>query len=67
MVARGIAVLAAIWLVAFVVSNLETARVSLVFGHVALALIWVMIVCAALGAGLAWAIPRLGRRRQRRR
>jgi uncharacterized integral membrane protein len=58
--------LVAIWLVAFIVSNAETVRVSFVFGHVSLSLIWVMIMCALLGAGLALAIPRLSRRGQNR-
>jgi uncharacterized integral membrane protein len=61
-VALGIIAIAAIWLVAFILSNSETVRVSFVFGHVSLSLIWVMIICAALGAGLAWAIPRFSRR-----
>ena len=56
-------VLVAIWLVAFIVSNSESVKVSFVFGDVALSLIWVMILCAVLGAFLAWAIPRLRRRR----
>ncbi len=55
--------LAAIWLVAFISSNSETVRVSFVFGHVSLSLIWVMIICAVLGAILAFGIPRLARRR----
>lgn len=53
----------AIWLVAFIVSNSETVRVSFVFGHVALSLIWVMITCAVLGAALGFAIPRVASRR----
>jgi uncharacterized integral membrane protein len=61
-VALGIIAVVAIWLVAFIVSNSETVRVSFVFGHVSLSLIWVMIICAALGAGLAWAVPRFTRR-----
>jgi len=63
MIALVIVALAAIWLVAFVLSNSETVRVSFVFAHVSLSLIWVMIICAALGAVLAAAIPRLRRRR----
>jgi uncharacterized integral membrane protein len=55
--------LVAIWLVAFILSNSETVRVSFVFAHISLSLIWVMIICAVLGAGLAPAIPRLRRRR----
>jgi uncharacterized integral membrane protein len=62
--ALAIVCLVAIWLVAFIVSNAETVRVSFVFGHVSLSLIWVMIICAVLGAALALAIPRLSRRRQ---
>jgi uncharacterized integral membrane protein len=62
MVALGIVALVAIWLVAFILSNSETVRVSFVFGHVSLSLIWVMIICAMLGAGLAWAVPRFSRR-----
>ncbi len=62
MVALGIVALAAIWLVAFILSNSETVRVSFVFAHVSLSLIWVMIICAVLGAGLAWSIPRFRRR-----
>jgi uncharacterized integral membrane protein len=61
-VALGIAAVAAIWLVAFIVSNSESVRVSFVFGHLTLSLIWVMIICAALGAMLAWAVPRFSRR-----
>jgi uncharacterized integral membrane protein len=57
--ALAIVCLVAIWLVAFIVSNAETVRVSMVFTHVSLSLIWVMIICAVLGAGLALAIPRL--------
>lgn len=63
MVALAIVALAAIWLVAFILSNSETVRVSFVFGDISLSLIWVMIICSALGAGLAVAIPRWGRRR----
>ena len=62
MVALVVAALAAIWLVAFIVSNSETVKVSFVFGDVTLSLIWVMIICAVLGAVLAWAIPRFTRR-----
>lgn len=54
--------LAAIWLVAFILSNSESVKVSFVFGHVTLSLIWVMIICAVLGAVLAWAVPRYSRR-----
>jgi uncharacterized integral membrane protein len=64
MVALGIAALAAIWLVAFILSNSESVRVSFVFAHLTLSLIWVMIICTALGAGLAWAVPRFSRRRR---
>ena len=60
--AFGVLALAAIWLVAFVFTNTETIRVSLVFGHVRLSLIWVMIICAVLGAVLAFGIGRLRRR-----
>lgn len=59
--AMGILALVAIWLVAFIVSNSETVRVSFVFGHVKLSLIWVMIICAVLGAVLTWAVPRCSR------
>lgn len=62
LIALAIVALAAIWLVAFIVSNAESVRVSFVFGHVKLSLIWVMIICAALGAILTWAVPRLNRR-----
>ena len=48
MVALGIVALVAIWLVAFILSNSETVRVSFVFGHVSLSLIWVMIIAALL-------------------
>ena len=62
-VALVIAALVGIWLVAFIVSNSETVRVSFVFGHVRLSLIWVMIICTALGAGLTWVVSRISRRR----
>lgn len=62
-VALGISALAAIWLVAFIISNSESVRVSFVFGDLTLSLIWVMIICAALGAVLTWAVPRFSRRR----
>lgn len=61
-VALAVSALAAIWLVAFIVSNAESVRVSFVFGDLTLSLIWVMIICAALGAVLAWAVPRFSRR-----
>jgi uncharacterized integral membrane protein len=48
--------------VACIVSNSESVRVSFVFGHVKISLIWVMIICAGLGAVLAWGIPRFSRR-----
>jgi uncharacterized integral membrane protein len=63
LVALCIVALVAIWLVAFILSNSEDVRVSFVFGHVSLSLIWVMIICAVLGAALAWALPRLLARR----
>ena len=62
LVAVVIVGLVAVWLVAFIISNAETVRVSFVFGHVAVSLVWVMVICAVLGAGLAQAIPRLSRR-----
>lgn len=62
-VALVILALAAVWLVAFILSNSESVRVSFVFAHVTLSLIWVMIICAVLGALLAWGIPRVNRRR----
>jgi uncharacterized integral membrane protein len=61
-IALAIIAVAAAWLIAFILSNTETVRVSFVFGHVSLSLIWVMVICAVLGAGLALAIPRLRRR-----
>lgn len=63
-VAMVLSTVVAIWLVAFIVSNSETVRVSFVFAHLSLSLIWVMIICAVLGAGLALAIPPLLRRRR---
>ncbi len=62
MVALAVVALATVWLVAFIVSNSETVRVSFVFGHASLSLIWVMIICAVLGALLAVAAPRIRRR-----
>ena len=56
-----IAALVAIWLVAFILSNSETVRVSFVFVHLSLSLIWVMLICTVLGAVLAWALPRFRR------
>jgi uncharacterized integral membrane protein len=61
-VALTIIALAAVWLIAFILSNTETVRVSFVFGHVSVSLIWAMLICAVLGALLALAIPRLRRR-----
>ena len=61
-----ILVLAAAWLIAFIVSNSEQVKVSFVFGDVTLSLIWVMIICAVVGALLAVLIPRLRRRRSTR-
>ena len=61
-----ILVLAAAWLIAFIVSNSEQVKVSFVFGDVTLSLIWVMIICAVVGALLAVLIPRLQRRRSTR-
>ena len=62
----AVVVLAAAWLVAFIVSNSQTVKVSFVFGDVSLSLIWAMIICAALGALLAFSFPRLLRWRRRR-
>ncbi len=59
--ALGVIALAAIWLIAFIVSNSESVRVSFVFGHLTLSLIWVMIICAVLGALLAFTVPRVSR------
>lgn len=64
MVALVMLALVALWLVAFIVSNSETVKVSFVFGNVSLSLIWVMIICAVLGAILAFGIPRLLSRRR---
>jgi uncharacterized integral membrane protein len=64
MVALVMLALVALWLVAFIVSNSETVRVSFVFGNVSVSLIWVMIICAVLGAILAFGIPRLLSRRR---
>ena len=58
-----IVALALAWLIAFIVSNSEHVRVSFVFGHVSLSLIWVMVICAVLGALVALLAPRLRRRR----
>ena len=57
-IALVVIALAFIWLVAFILSNSETVRVDFVFGHVSISLIWVMIICAALGALLALGIQR---------
>jgi uncharacterized integral membrane protein len=62
-----IVALLAAWLVAFIVSNSESVKISFVFGDVTLSLIWVMILCAVLGAILGTAIPRLLHYRRRRR
>jgi uncharacterized integral membrane protein len=62
-VAYVIVALVAAWLIAFIVANSEHVKVSFVFGEVSLSLIWVMIICAVLGALLTFAISRLSRRR----
>lgn len=64
-VALIIVALVAAWLIAFIVANSETVKVSFVFGDVTLSLIWVMIICALLGALLTFAVPRVLRMRQR--
>lgn len=56
--------LATAWLVAFIVSNSQTVKVSFVFGDVSVTLIWVMIICVVLGAAILFAIPRVLRRRR---
>lgn len=61
-----ILVLVLAWLIAFIVSNSEHVKVSFVFGDVSLSLIWVMIICAGLGALLAFAVPRVLRWRRQR-
>lgn len=60
----GVVVLVAAWLVAFIAENSESVRVSFVFGHASVSLIWVMIICALLGGALAAAVPRLAARRR---
>ncbi len=67
LIALGIIALAVIWLIAFISNNSETVRVSFVFGHASMSLIWVMLICAVLGVVLALAIRRLASRRQPRR
>lgn len=62
-IALVIVVLAIAWLVAFVASNSQTVRVSFVFAHVRLSLIWVMLICAALGAIIALGLSAWRRRR----
>jgi uncharacterized integral membrane protein len=58
--------LALAWLIAFIASNSEHVKVSFVFGDVSLSLVWVMLICAALGALVAVALPRVLRRRRQR-
>ena len=58
--------LALAWLIAFIASNSEHVKVSFVFGDVSLSLVWVMIICAVLGAVLALALPRVLRWRRQR-
>jgi len=57
------AVVIVIVLVAFVVDNSEHVRVGFVFFHADVALIWVLIVTAALGALADRLVPRLRARR----
>ncbi len=64
LVAFAIVILAAAWLISFVVSNSQKVKVSFVFGDVSLSLIWVMILCAVLGAVLVLATQQLSRRRR---
>ena len=64
LIGLGILVLAGTRLIAFIIENPQTVRISFVFGHVSLSLVWVMIICAVLGALLAWGIPWFSRRDQ---
>lgn len=57
--------LVAAWLVAFIVSNSQTVKVSFVFGHASVSLIWVMVICTLLGALLMLVLPRVFGRRRR--
>ena len=66
-VSLALLVLVAAWLIAFILSNSETVRVSFVFGHVSLSLIWVMVICAVLGALIALAVAGISGLSRRRR
>jgi uncharacterized integral membrane protein len=65
-VAVAVLALALAWLIAFIASNSEHVKVSFVFGDVSLSLVWVMLICAVLGALVAVALPRVLRRRRQR-
>jgi uncharacterized integral membrane protein len=66
LVAVVVLALALAWLIAFIVSNTEHVKVSFVFGDVSVSLVWVMLICAVLGALVALALLRVLRRRRQR-
>ena len=56
-----------VFVVLFVVLNTNNVKVSFVLGSTHLSLIWVILLSLAIGVGLGVLLPRLNRRRQRRR
>lgn len=55
----ALAAIIVIWLIAFIVQNSEKVRVSFVFFHADVRLIWVLLVTAVLGALVDRLVPRI--------
>jgi uncharacterized integral membrane protein len=66
LVRMGVAVVALILLVAFVLDNSNSVRVGFVFFSTRISLIWVLLIAAFLGALVDRLIILLGQRRRKR-
>jgi uncharacterized integral membrane protein len=58
----GVATLAAVLLLVFIVQNASTVEIDFVFGTVETRLVWALLLSAGLGLVIGLLVPRLRRR-----
>ena len=63
----GVIGIVAVYTLLFIVLNTHRAKVSFVFASTRISVIWVILLSLAVGVVLGVLVPRLYRRRQRRR
>ena len=67
-VALAVAAVLALYVVGLIVANYKTVRVSFVIASAPIPLLWLIVLCVALGVGLGWILRgRHERRRSARR